>query len=124
MTPDLGLPYPHIALPSPGLPAASETELLRRYENGFGGWKDKLAQYLALGRPLNTITLEYGKDDEFQWLRRGVGHVSALMRSLGVPNTLAMHPGGHDSTLGPRLETALLPAMSNALDSSRRDERR
>jgi len=115
MAPDLALPYPHIALPLPGLPPGSQAELLRRYENGFGGWDDKLAQYLARGRSLKAITLEYGRDDEYQWLRRGANYLSGLMRARGLPIVLAVHAGGHDSTLGPRLETALLPAMSNAL---------
>jgi hypothetical protein len=115
VAPDLALPYPHIAFPLPGKSAASQAALLAKYENGFGGWSNKLSQYRALGRSLKTVTLEYGGDADFPWIRHGVASLAGLMRSQGLPVKVAVHSGGHESGLGRRLETAMLPAMANAL---------
>jgi hypothetical protein len=40
------------------------------------------------------------------------------MRSLGVPNALVTGAGGHESALGQRLETGLLPTMSRRLQNA------
>ena len=117
VAPDLALPYPHIAFPGPGQRAP---ELLDRYENGFGGWREKLSRYLARGERLEGITIEYGKEDEYQWIRRGAAYVSGLMRSLGVPNALVISQGSHESALGQRLETGLLPTVSVMLQGGHR----
>jgi hypothetical protein len=106
---DLALPYPHIALPAPGDPAP---QLVAHYENGFGGWPAKLSNYLAKPQRLDGITIEYGREEEYQWIRHGAAYVSGLMRSLGVPNTLVVSEGSHESALGQRLEMGLLPTMS------------
>ena len=119
VAPDLALPYPHIAFPFPGKTPDSQAALLRRYENGFGGWNDKLSEYRARGQSLKAITLEYGGKEDFPWVRHGVEHVAGLMRAQSLPITLAVHSGGHESRLGRRLETAMLPAMANALQDAR-----
>jgi glucan biosynthesis protein C len=115
VSPDLRLPYPHFDFPTPGAGSKDETNVLSRLNAGMGGWKEKLRIYAAGHRSLQAITIEYGKDDEYQWIRRGAVYVSDLMRSMGIANQLAVHEGGHESTLGKRLETAMLPAMSNSL---------
>jgi S-formylglutathione hydrolase len=118
MSPDLRLPYPHIALPSPGAQNNVLPDLVAHYENGFGGWREKAAQYLAKGRPLRAITIECGRDDEYPWIRQGADYVSKLMQGMGVANEFVLHEGGHESRLGWRMETAMLPTVSRALRDS------
>ncbi len=113
VSPDLTLPYPHIRFPSPGQP--NDPVLWARYANGLGGWDQKLASYRARGCALNAITIEYTRNDENGWIPRGAEHLSSLMSSLGVKNTLVAHDGGHESTLGARLESAMIPALSREL---------
>jgi pimeloyl-ACP methyl ester carboxylesterase len=116
VSPDLSLPYPHIALPAPG--SADETNIKRHFEQGLGGWEEKLSAYANAGRSLKAITLEYTASDEYQWIRRGTEYVSRLMSSRGIMNKLETHEGGHDSTLGRRLKTAMLPSISNSLQQN------
>ena len=113
--PDLSLPYPHIGLPIPGADEAIKRELARKYENGFGGWENKLQKYLARGETVGSITVEYTSNDDYAWIRKGAVYLSGLMRTLGIPNDLVAHEGNHESTLGKRLETAMLPAVSSHL---------
>jgi hypothetical protein len=67
---------------------------------------------------LTGITLEYGRQGDYDFIQRGTEHLSRVMRSLGVPNTLTVSEGGHDSTLGQRLERGMLPTLANALKVS------
>ncbi|HYG34173.1 MAG TPA: alpha/beta hydrolase-fold protein [Clostridia bacterium] len=119
VAPDLSLPFPHIAWPEPGALELSKPDLRAQYENGMGGWEAKIAEYLAKGTRLHSITIEYTRDDEYHWLRRGAVHVSGLMRAQGIEHSLEVHEGGHDSTLGQRLGTAMLPTVANALCSAK-----
>ena len=112
-SPDLSLPYPHIAFPLPQRDAQSSRE--RVWGEIMGNWETKVAAYNRNARRLNSITIEYGKDDEYEWIRRGSGYVSRLLDTMGVPNTLTVSDGGHDGTLGARLETGMLPRLSSAL---------
>ncbi len=114
VAPDLALPYPHIAFPTQGGETANR-ELLARYEHGFGDWPAKLARYQARGCALRSVTIEYGKDDEYGWLRRGADNLAALLRSTGIANELVVHEGGHESTLGRRLEAGMIPTISKQL---------
>jgi S-formylglutathione hydrolase FrmB len=113
MAADIHLPFPHIAFPAPG--KRPDPTLVAQFENGFGAWPEKIACYLAGQRRLRRITIEYGKDDEYPWIRRGASYVSGLLDSQGVTNTLELSAGGHESDLGRRLETGLLPAISRQL---------
>jgi S-formylglutathione hydrolase FrmB/peptidoglycan/LPS O-acetylase OafA/YrhL len=112
-SPDLSLPYPHIAFPLPQRDARSSRE--RVWGEIMGNWETKVAAYNRNARRLNSITIEYGRDDEYEWIRRGSGYVSRLLDTMGVPNTLTVSDGGHDGTLGARLETGMLPRLSSAL---------
>jgi len=83
----------------------------------MGGWEGKIARYLAKGIPLQSIVLEYGRDDQYAGLRRGTEYVAELMRSRGMPVSLKVSEGTHDSALRKRLETALLPSMAATLSA-------
>jgi hypothetical protein len=81
----------------------------------MGNWDDKLKAYLARPERLRRITIECGREGEYDFIRRGVEHVSRLMSSLGLTNTMTISDGNHDSTLGRRLETGMLPALASTL---------
>ena len=81
----------------------------------MGDWEAKVKAYLARPDRLAGITIEYGGQDQYEFIRRGAEHVSQVMRSLGVPNTLTVSDGGHDSTLGRRFEVGMLPSLANAM---------
>lgn len=120
MTPDLNLPYPYIAFPKPvtaGAHDAADQLLLSRYASGFGGWADKAENYLALGHPLRSITLECTQGDEYDWIPRGTEDVCRVLREKGITCQLVRHEGGHETSLGWRLKTAMLPAMSKLLNA-------
>ena len=71
--------------------------------------------YLARPDRLASITVEYGRGEEYDFIVHGAQHVSQVMHSGGVPSQLHVSEGGHDSTLGRRLETGMLPTLANTL---------
>jgi S-formylglutathione hydrolase FrmB len=114
VSPDPRLPFPHIAFPL-ATDSTDDTNLMTQFESGMGGWKQKLQQYAAGSHVLRSITIEYGATDQYDFVRHGSDYVSGLMRSMGIKNELAIHEGGHESTLGKRLEREMLPSISNSL---------
>ena len=110
---DLSLPYPHILFPATA--TESDRAVVRRFESGFGGWPEKVANYRAKGQPLAAITIEYGGPGEYDWIRNGSEYLSKQMRSMGIPNTLVVHQGGHESALRQRLESGMLPSVARTL---------
>ena len=115
VSPDFTLPYPHIAFPSPDLALDSQSILLARYEDGLGDWGHKLSQYCAQPNALKMIVLEEGGEGDIPWIRRGVRDVAGMMRARGIPVDVEAHSGGHESKLAQRLESAMIPAIANAL---------
>jgi S-formylglutathione hydrolase len=107
------LPFPHFALSSGAKDQPSE-DFSRALESGLGDWEIKLKRYAALKFPLQSIVIEYGRNDEHQWIRRGSEQFCTLMNTQGIPCDLQVSEGGHDSTLGQRLEATMLPAVSNS----------
>jgi pimeloyl-ACP methyl ester carboxylesterase len=114
VAPDLSLAYPHISFPVESS-GKLDTNLVARFENGFGGWPEKVKGYLGRGVALRSITIEYGTGDEYPWIRRGADYLTDLMHQAGIQSTLRRDEGGHESALGRRLERAMLPAVSQAL---------
>lgn len=117
--PDLSLPFPHIGFPAPSSSVLTNPVIRSRFEQAFGNWPAKLAGYARGERRLAAITIEYGKNnDEYQWIQRGATFVAGLMKSTGVPCELVASPGGHESTLGQRLELGMLPTLARQLQQS------
>lgn len=111
---DPGLPFPHLAL-SNGPKNHLSAQLATSLEKGLGDWEAKLARHATLKAPAQRFLIEYGRDDEYDWIRRGAEHVSALIRGQGIACDLRVSEGRHDSTLGRRLEMAMLPAIGAVL---------
>jgi glucans biosynthesis protein C len=105
--------FPHVDFPLPD--SRDEAARERFWADIMGDWEAKLKAYLACPNRLARITIEYGRQDQYEFIRRGAEHVSQVMRSLGVPNNLTVSDGGHDSTLGRRFEAGMLPSLANAI---------
>lgn len=105
--------FPYINFPSP----ESQDEAARSlyWAEIMGNWEGKVESYLARGDRLSLITIEYGRQEEYDFIVHGAQHVSQVMHSSNVPNTLSVSEGGHDGTLGRRLENGMLPTLANAL---------
>ena len=111
---DPGLPFPHLPL-SVDPEGHPQEKLATALEKGMGDWESKLARHAAQKAQAQRFIIEYGRHDEYEWIRRGAEHMSTLLRGQGIACDLQVSEGRHDNTLGRRLETAILPAIGAAL---------
>ena len=109
-----GLPFPHLAL-SVDPKGRPQEQLATSLEKGLGDWETKLARHASQKGRAQRFIIEYGRDDEYEWIRRGAQHVSKLLHEQGIACDLRVSEGRHDNTLGLRLETAMLPAIGALL---------
>jgi len=105
--------FPYIDYPSSE--SRDEAARARFWAEILGDWESKVKAYLARPDRLASITVEYGRGEEYDFIVHGAQHVSQVMHSGGVPSQLHVSEGGHDSTLGRRLETGMLPTLANTL---------
>jgi S-formylglutathione hydrolase len=89
--------------------------LLRNFEYGFGGIKDKVKQYNQNLSSLVDFTLEYGTQDEFSWIPRGTIYLSDQLKEEKIPHRLDSFTGGHENMVTPRIEQYMLPRLSEKL---------
>lgn len=105
----LGLQYP---FRRHGLDFVSEPAAWAGFEQGFGGWDEKIRHHLGGLDQLSLIAIDVGENDEYPWIMEGCRDVSRLMSDAGLRNELLTHSGGHEDRLRERLETSMFPALS------------
>lgn len=110
-------PMPEIADTLSAKPAldgsVADAAIVKKWESGFGNLSKKIDDYLALGKPLKAIAVEYGESDSYTWIPKGCVAFSKLLDEKGIKHTLKHFSGGH--TIGPKFVTeSLLPFFAEA----------
>ena len=86
-----------------------------RWNGGFGGIPEKIAQYQDNLLMLKGITVDYGTNDEFTWIPQGCIYFDQQLIVAGIPHEMAVHDGNHQSQLGKRVIEHMLPFFSELL---------
>lgn len=86
-----------------------------RWDSGFGGIPEEIAQYKDNFLRLKGITVDYGTNDEFAWIPQGCIYFDAQLTAAGIPHEMAVHNGNHQSQLGKRVLEHMLPFFSKLL---------
>jgi len=105
--------FPHLEFPAPE--SMDATARARYWAEVLGNWEAKVENYLARPERLAAITIEYGRQEEYDFIVHGAQRVSQVMHSRNVPNSLIISEGGHDGNLGRRLEFGMIPSLANSL---------
>ncbi len=92
-----------------------DSTILQNYENGYGGFKEKIKQYKNNLLSLVDFTIEYGTKDEYSWICRGSDYTSELLKAEGIQHQLISFNGAHVNYLRNRIEQYLLPRVSSKL---------
>ncbi len=104
-------PYETIPL---GDGSDTDNALLKRWEAGYGDWKEKLDAYLKLDTPLRAIGLSCGEGDSYAWIPEGTKYLSGLLDEKGIEHVLFTFQGGH-TTPPNAVSENLLPFFREAL---------
>ncbi len=86
-----------------------------RWDSGFGGIPEEVAQYRDNFLRLKGITVDYGTNDEFSWIPQGCIYFDEQLTEAGIPHEMAVHNGNHQSSLGKRILEHMLPFFSELL---------
>ncbi|MBI5963210.1 MAG: alpha/beta hydrolase [Chloroflexi bacterium] len=92
-----------------------DDNIWKRWDGGFGGIPQKIAQYKENFLRLKGITVDYGTNDEFAWIPQGCIYFDTQLTAAGVPHEMAVHNGNHQSSLGKRVLEHMLPFFSELL---------
>lgn len=111
--PDLHPPY--VLFPFGDDANSLDSEILKKWERGFGGIEDRLHSYQQSEAQLDSVILDVGANDADRWMLDGCKYVSARLEDAGIPRDLMKHEGGHEDRLRERMETHMLPFFSREL---------
>ncbi len=93
-----------------------DSSLVKNYENGYGGFEEKIQTYKENFLSFIDFTIEYGRSDEYQWICRGSEYTSQLLTDENIPHQLVAFDGGHGNKLRSRIEQFMLPRVSEKLE--------
>ena len=91
--------------------------LMKKYENGFGGWDEKMKKYKTNLLRLQGIVIDVGNQDNYVWIREGCDYFHKLLNENGIKNDLSIHEGGHQDKLKERIEQHMLPYFSKMFNN-------
>ena len=92
-----------------------DADILKNFENGFGGFEEKITNHSEVFSALKTFVIDYGSNDEYTWIPEGCEYVSELLDQAGIAHELIMHSGTHMSQLNIQIRNSLLPVFSDNL---------
>ncbi len=83
--PDPAAAYPYARIPSSADTGTDAVAAL--WEQGFGGWDEKLAAYATKTDRLAAIHIQWGDADVYGWIPPGSAEVAGKMQAAGLPVT-------------------------------------
>ncbi len=86
-----------------------------KWDSGFGGIPDKIAQYKDNFLKLKGIVVDYGTEDEYAWIPKGCVYFGDQLTAAGIPVKLETFDGGHQNELSTRIRDYMLPFFSSIL---------
>ncbi len=111
---NLDLPYPHAEIPTfDG--SEADNIIIEKWLDGFGNFDKKIEAYLEGDERLKSIVLNFGSNDDFEWIPRGCRSLSDLLTEYDIPNLEFEFIGEH-SLYESQVKTRLLPYFSENLE--------
>ncbi len=94
----------------------AEQEVWERWEQGFGGVPEKIAQHAAALRQLNGLYIEYSPHSmSFSWSNEGAPYLAQQLEASDVPFTLDEYVGSAVLDTVARMKAAMFPFFSDVL---------
>jgi len=91
------------------------TDVWNRWENGLGGWMEKIPEYHDNLAKLRGIVIDYGTEDKYPWIPPGSEYLSKQLSEAGIQNQINRFEGGHGDHLRERLIEVMLPFFDRVL---------
>lgn len=95
--------------------AVRDDAVWQRWENGFGGWKDKVQRYKDNLLSLRGLVFNCGMNDEFAWIPKGCVYLDEQLQAAAIPHKFVTHDGDHQGHLGEGVRELAIPFFSQVL---------
>lgn len=92
-----------------------DEELWKKWDAGYGGIPEKVAQYRQNLLLLKGIAVDYGTLDQYAWIPKGCVYFGEQLTQAGIPVQIESFDGGHQNELGTRIREHMLPFFSKLL---------
>jgi S-formylglutathione hydrolase len=89
-----------------------------RWQNGVGGWEEKIAAYHDDLASLDGLMIDYGSRD-LVWIVSGSEYLGKALDAAGIPHQLESFDGTHGSQIEERLMEVMLPFFNDVLAEPR-----
>lgn len=115
--PDVAAGPPYIDYPytKDGDTLVRDDEIWKRWESGYGGITDKIAEYGENLKALRGLTIDVGSYDEYKWIPKGVAYFDQQLTAAGIPHQVLTYEGGHQNALRQRWLESVLPFFGQHL---------
>ncbi len=113
--PELGPPFIDYPYELKNEKAKVIRDVWRRWENGIGGWPQKISEYHDNLAELRGIVIDYGAEDIYHWIPPGSEYLSKQLTEAGIQHQLYQFEGTHGDHLTQRLTEIMLPFFDQVL---------
>lgn len=113
---DLNAPYFEYPFHLVNDTIVTDSTILAKWNDGFGGLASKIDLYKDNLRSLKEYVLDYGQSENWQYVASGHTHFHELLNSKDIPHTFISHNGDHGSNVKQQIENSILPLCSNTLE--------
>ncbi len=108
---------PYVEYPFATVGGARDDAVWARWEAGYGGIADEVDRFHDNLVALRGIVIDYGVNDEYEWIPPGCEFLHEQLDAAGVPHRVEQHDGGH-GPIGPRAGAVMLPFFDEVLEMS------
>ena len=114
--PELGPPFIDYPYELKDGEAKKIRKVWQGWQNGLGGWEEKIADYHDNLAKLRGIVIDYGTKDKYPWIPPGSEYVSAKLTEAGIPHQIYQFDGDHGNRLVERVTEIMLPFFDRVLE--------
>lgn len=90
----------------------SEDDVWALYEAGFGNLTEKIEENKDNLQALESLVIEYGESDAFEWIPEGCIYFSEQLGEQGIAHELIAFEGGHQESTNSRIKDVVIPYFS------------
>ena len=113
--PDPHSDFPYVAYPYSEVGTPPDQTIWDRWESGFGGVAAEVAEFEDNLRSLRGIALDFGTNDEYEWIPEGTRYLGEQLTERAIPARVTSYEGGH-GPIGPRAEEVMFPFFAEVLE--------
>ena len=91
------------------------TDILQKWQNGFGGIELEIAKYKKNLESLKLLAVDCGYNDHYRWIVEGTNYYSTLLSKNRISHDMIWNQGTHGSLFAHQLRHKVFPMLAASL---------